>query len=178
MKKFLLLTTVLLVLFSSCKKSSSSAPSGVTATLNGKTKTFGAGAIAAKTSVAGITDIEIIAAVSATTGEAIDLSISNGLTGGMDSIVAGTYSDTSTRFTVDLSYDQDNTGSTSYDGGTSVGGSQGTGSVAQHVVITISSITSNSIKGTFSGDVYLNGDPTSTLLTVTSGSFNLALQKE
>lgn len=179
MKKIFILSIATIALFASCKKSSPSSSSGLSATVNGTGKNFNLLPMATKTYLAGIDQIEILGATSS--GEVLSIQIGNDLTGGADSIVAGTYSDTSTRFSIDVTYSSGITGPNpiSYEGGTFVDGSQGPGiTVTKNMTVVISSVTSNSIKGTFSGNIYLNGDPTAGTWPLVSGSFNLAMKQQ
>lgn len=173
MKNLYILSVALIGLFASCKKSSSTPPTLLTASLNGTNKNFGVSASGIKAVQSGITGYAAIGAVSISTGEEIDINIDNSLSG--DSIVPGTYSDTSSRFVVDLQYNTSALGD-SYEGGTETDGSQsGATGVSNHLKLVITSITATTISGTFSGNMYLNGDPTSTVIAVTNGSFNVPL---
>jgi hypothetical protein len=182
MKKIVILSIATLALFASCKKSSSSSATGLTASVNGTSKNFGIAAMATKTHLAGVTQIEILGATSSTADpEVLSIQIGNDLTFGADSINAGTYSDTSTRFSVEVTYASGLTGSSpiNYQGGTFVDGSQGPGTPAtNHMTVVISSITNNSIKGTFSGNIYQDGDPGAASWPVVSGSFNLPMTQQ
>jgi len=164
---------IALIAFSiSCKKSSTASAS-VTATVNGVNKSFGVSAFAAKAYEAGSTGIEIIAVANASTEESIAITIDNSLGGGVDSIVAGTYSDTSTRFELDVTYTPAAATNIDYTGGSDVDGSENGGVYPDHMTITITSISKTAIKGTFSGNIYLNSDPTQASLAVTNGTFSL-----
>lgn len=180
MKKIVILSIAMIGMFASCKKSSSSTPTGVSATIGGSNKNFSTLTAATKTNLGGFDEIVIMGEVaSGTTASTIDITIANDLGGGVDSIVAGTYADSSTKFSVSVDY-LTSSGSLPlpYSGGTNVDGSQSPASVPNHLVVTISSITSTSIKGTFTGNLYLGGDATSTALAVTNGSFNLPLKQQ
>lgn len=176
MKKIFILSIALIGLFASCKKSSSTPPpTSFTATLNGTSKNFGVSATGIKAFQGGVTGYAALGAVSLPSGEELDINIDNGLSG--DSIVAGTYSDTSSRFDIDLQYLVSPTGD-SYEGGTDIDGSQsGTSGLSNHLKLVITSITATTISGTFSGNMYLNGDPTSTVIAVTNGNFNVPLHQ-
>ena|ERR1700733_3749524 len=182
MKRILIPLIALTGLFASCKKSSSSPsiPPGISATLNGTSKNFSVGAIASKGHSAVTSYIEIGGAVSLTTGESILISLTNGLSGGVDSLVVGTYSDTSTRFTVNLTYTISNSNNDDYEGGSYVDGSQVPGiAVTDHLTVVISSITSTAITGTFSGNLYLQGvAPGTGAPWPISGTFNAPLPQQ
>ena len=90
-----------------------------------------------------------------------------------DSIVEGAYADNSDRFTVDGIYGKMD-GSMSYMAGTSIYEDQVSNNITpgQHFVVTITSITNEGIRGTFSGDFYANGDVVQgALIHVTEGEF-------
>jgi hypothetical protein len=176
MKKVFILSIAAFGLFASCKKSSSPSapPSGISATINGTSKSFNTAPFATKLRQSGIDEIIVYGALAS--GETISVMISNQLSGGIDSIVTGSYPDTSTRFSVAVGYQTGGASSVAYGGGTSVDGSQGSGTGTNHVVVNISSITSSSIIGTFSGNIYLNGDPAAASWPVTNGSFNVGFK--
>ena len=173
MKKILFIYLVVTCLFASCKKNSP-ASNSLTASMNGTNKTFATAALAVKVVRGGLTTIAIGGAVNVGTGEVLNIGIDNSLSG--DSIVAGTYSDTSTAFSLSLAYNSPNSLG-GYQGGTSVDGSEYFGSVpvSNHVKLVITSIDNSSIKGTFSGNIYLNRDLTNTPYPITNGNFSMKL---
>ena len=90
-----------------------------------------------------------------------------------DSIVEGVYADTSVRFSVDGSYGKLDL-SMNYMAGTSIYQDQVYYKVTpgQHFVGTITSITDEGIRGSFSGDFYADGDvEQGNLIHVTEGEF-------
>jgi hypothetical protein len=98
--------------------------------------------------------IGIIGAVSTT--EPIEISIGN--IPGLQPIVAGTYSDTSTSFAVEAQYAQNSTSGVSYVGGSNEDGStipSGNSAIANHFKVVIASTKGTTIKGTFSGNFTL-----------------------
>src|SRR5579872_7403338 len=154
MKKIFILSMALIALFAFCKKSSSTPSASLTATFNGTNKNFSVSAAGIKAVQSGVTGYAALGAVSLTTGEELDINIDNSLSG--NPIVPGTYSDTSSNFVVDLQYNVSTTGD-SYEGGTEIDGSQsGATGVSNHLKLVITSITSTTISGTFSGNMYLN----------------------
>jgi len=174
MKKILILSLALGSLFSACKKSSSGSAAALSATINGTGKNFVQNPLAAKTVLSGVTSISIVGAVNATTGESVNITINNFPS--QDSLVPGTYSDTSSRFDLNIDYIANVTSGDFYTGGTVVDGYiSGVTGLANHFKLVISSIGKTSIQGTFSGNIYLNGDPTATPWPVTGGSFNLKM---
>ena len=175
MKKSLIILLALTAFLSSCKKSNSSSSASITASVNGVNKNFSNTALAVEVKQAFGAGIVISGLVSIATGESISVSIDNFLSG--DTLVAGTYSDTSSRFTISLSYSPNNSGSGGYVGGTSTDGWLYFGGtiVTNHIKLIITSITNTSIKGSFSGNLYLNGDPTNPAFPIANGVFNLNL---
>ncbi|MDP4150378.1 MAG: hypothetical protein Q8927_01300 [Bacteroidota bacterium] len=166
----------LLTLSLSCKKSNNAGSSYfITATINGTAKSFATMPFAHVATNLGITLVGISGGVSNT--EPIDISVANIPSG--QPIVAGTYSDTSTSFVVEALYSPKSTSGVSYNGGSNEDGSNsglGNSAPGNHFKVVITSITSTEIKGTFGGNVYLNGDPASTVLAITNGSFYVKFQ--
>ena len=178
MKKIFILCIALIGLFASCKKSSSSGGSSLSATVGGTNKNFSTSAYAAKASQGGFYGYGMAGFASVSTEEEIDISITNEPSG--DTIIAGTYSDTSSRFNVDLEYltsaslaGIDYEGGTDWDGYNSSVGNP----VTNHVKLVITSVTATTISGTFSGNVYVDGDATTTPFSITSGSFSLPIRQ-
>src|SRR5258708_15934658 len=129
----------------------------MTATIGGTAKTFNVVApVASKQTSGGQTIITVTGAASTSTGEAMILEIDNGSSS--KDIIAGTYADTTANFGVGATYSVNQTG---YACGTAVvAGASVT--IKNHFKIVISSIDATTIKGTFSGDLFANGDPTVT----------------
>jgi hypothetical protein len=168
----------LVTVFSSCKKSSSGNPASsyfITATINGTTKSFATMPFAHTTMNGGITLTGIEGAV--TTTEPLLISVAN--IPSLQPIVAGTYSDTSTSFEVEALYSPNSPSGVSYNGGSNEDGSNsGLGNLVpgNHFKVVITSINSTTIKGTFDGNMYLDGNPASSVLAVTNGSFYVKFQ--
>ena len=155
----------------SCKKSNSSSGYHVTGSVDGPGKAFNTAPVATKATNTGATQITVDGFATGA-GETISLIIDNFPSG--KPILPGTYTDTSSDFDVALFYTQNL--SAGYAGGTSVtAGSNVT--IQNHVKIVITAIdTTSTIKGTFSGDVFLNGDVTAAKKTFTSGDFYVKFQ--
>ncbi len=177
MKKTLALSAVLIGLLFSCKKSNSDSSGSyhITANIDGTAKTFNSSALAVKITSSGFTSLGVGGGASPTTtaSDVVLINISN-IPGGKP-IVAGTYTDTSSSFTISCTYTLNPT--SIYMGSTDV---TGTGlpysAIKNHVKVVISSIDATSVKGTFSGDLYNNGDITGAKKTFTSGDFYVKLQ--
>lgn len=186
MKKIYFLSLAVIVLFFSCQKSNTlkpitttppvtpTTPTDVTPTPNyfitcdvdGVAKSFNANASATKTTTTwNFTILDFKGLISAAGSETLSIGIDNSLSA--DSIVAGTYSDTSSKFSLEALYVSPS--ATDYSAGTAV--SVKTQSAINHLTTTITSFSNGEIKGTFSGDFYLNSDPTSTKKSITNGSF-------
>jgi hypothetical protein len=153
----------------SCKKSSSSGSSGsyhVTASIDGSTHTFNVQPIGTLTTSLGYTIVGVAGAGSTSpNGEVIELTRTNA----SGSIVAGTYTDTSSTVLISGMYTASQ--SASYLCGT------GTPAVNyNHLKIVISSIDKTSVKGSFSGDFFLNDDPSAAKKSITSGDFYVKFQ--
>ena len=91
-------------------------------------------------------------------------------------IIAGTYTDTSSQFAIIGLYRLNTT--TQYVNSTNLAQAAfaaGT-PLVNHLKIVITSIDSATIKGTFSGDLFFNGDFTAARKTVTSGDFFVKFQ--
>jgi len=150
----------------SCKKSNSgSSGYHVTASADGSGKAFNTAPTASKITNTGFTQITIDGFTNAGV-ESMNLIIDNAPSG--KPLAAGTYTDTTSAFDVALFYTQNTT--TAYAGGTSVTTGASV-TIQNHVKIVITSIDSTAIKGTFSGDVFLNGDVTAAKKTITNGDF-------
>ena len=172
MKKRLFFAALLLGLAVSCKKSNSGSTSyHVTATIDGKNETFNVSPAATRTYIGGATYIAISGlATSSPTGGLLELGLSNNPGG--PAIKAGTYTDTSTIFTVTGLYQVST--SEQYAAGTVVFfGTSGGGNppLTNHFKLVITSVDSTSIKGTFSGDFFTGASTSGTKKTVTNGDF-------
>jgi hypothetical protein len=176
MKKILVLSFGLLVLMASCKKSNSSTDStstNVSFSMDGATKYFNSAITATKVRAGSSTVVSVtgITSASAAVTESFTLLFNN--TPSLDSITARTYTDTTSHFLVEAMYKTDFTSPNFYDAGTSFWHTAAAAGVqvANHLVVTITSIDSKSIKGTFSGDFYYRSDPSSSKKTITGGAF-------
>jgi hypothetical protein len=169
MKRVFILLVASFSLLASCKKSSSS-PYFMTAAVAGTAKTFNNALVATDQTNLGITTISIVGVASTTTGESIEITLDNALSG--NAIVPGTYTDTSSYFDVEAAYFLNP--STAYTAGSAVAGLAAGVSITivNHFKIVITSLTSTAVKGTFSGDFFADGDPTGVSVTILNGSFD------
>jgi len=174
MKKIILSMALFSALLS-CKKSNSGSSSGYhfTATIDGANHAFNTSPLATKVGNAGYTLLGVDG-FTTQAGETFAVSIDNTPSG--KPIVAGTYTDTTSDFDVSFVYVVNS--STQYVGGTNeTQMAVGAGvTVQNHVKIVITSIDGTSIKGTFSGDGFLNADVTGAKKTVTNGDFYAKFQ--
>jgi len=180
MKTIFVLPIITILLFSiwSCKKSSSK-PAGtsyfISAMVGGSAKTFNVSALAADTTLSGGSTGIVIIGLSDSTGSpaAFDLTISN--SPGLKPITTGTYTDTSTSYTLNSDYYSNYYATMSFNAGTGFASiASGAGiSITNHLKVVITSLSSTEIKGTFSGDYYFDGDPSASATTITNGSFYL-----
>lgn len=92
---------------------------------------------------------------------------------GKDSINAATYTDASTKFEVLAAYSPNISSNSDYHAGTTVFNEAklAGATIANHLTVKITSINNQTAKGTFSGDFYLDGDPTGTKKSITNGEF-------
>jgi hypothetical protein len=143
----------------------------VTCNVDGVAKSFNADAGATKTTTTwNFTILDFKGLVSLAGSETISIGIDNSLSA--DSIVAGTYTDTSTRFSLEAIYVSD--AAVTYDAGTTLAaasGAKGAPVITNHLTTTITSISNGEIKGTFSGDFYYNNDLNGTKKSITNGTF-------
>lgn len=164
MKKIVLFVALIGALVSCKKSNSGSSGYHVTASVDGAAKAFNTAPLATKLTNTSTTQITVDGFATGG-GESISLIIDNAPSG--KPIVAGTYTDTTSDFEVALFYTQNLTAA--YAGGTTVAAGL---AIQNHVKIVITSIdTTSSIKGSFSGDLFLNGDVTAAKKTFTNGDF-------
>ncbi|MEI9934070.1 MAG: hypothetical protein WDM71_04305 [Ferruginibacter sp.] len=161
---FLLPIVSLLFIFSSCKKDSANNVTGtITATVNGTSLSFNVEATAVLDTVRGNYGVAIIGLQSfSLSSKEITLAIS----GGSTPIAVGTYTDTSTvGRTVLIGY-ANAADSTAW---------SSTGTAPNISTVTITSLNSSQIQGTFNGqlELALGSNPGASTATVTNGSFNL-----
>lgn len=162
MKKLIFLLPVcLLLVVCSCKKSSTK-PANVagtlTVTIGGKAQTFNVGAVAHLDNTGGFNTLGIIGVQSTTTANSLVITVSS--TG---PITAKSYTDANSES--QLSYTTA-AGAIYQDDGTS-----GTSST-----VTIKSISSTNVQGTFSGTLMLITGTGAATQTFTNGSFNLDIK--
>jgi len=169
MKRFTFFSLVLVCTFVSCKKSNSSGYH-VNATIGGKGKAFNfiepVGLIE-KTGQA-ITSLVITGILDTAAGEAIQIQLSCGTDKG---IVPGAYVDTATDCVMQVIYSSDK--DHEYYAGTTIAGWAESSNITlkNHLKIVITSIDDKSVKGTLGGDIFLDGDVSTTAVTMTNGDF-------
>ena len=173
MKRTYLLALALILLISSCKKDNDAYY--IRCSIEGVARTFNVMTYPIKepdpaTQRYGIGSGGL--ATSDTEGDWFGFWIDNIPSG--DEIVAGTYTGTMADFGL-LGTFTDATAGHDWYGGSSVEEDAVTYSVpiANHFTVTIQSIDGNSIKGTFSGDFYADGDPREAKKSITNGEFHL-----
>ncbi len=167
-------------LFSSCGKSNSdNGAYHITCNIDGVASTFNTGALGHIDVDAGTANraltINGLTATSSTAGN-MGFVITNVPSG--DSIAAGTYLDTATRFEVLASYDNNIADLNDFEAGTSTyqEAVRAGSNISNHFMITIVAGTVTTVKGTFSGDFYQNGDAKGTKKSITNGDFYVKLQ--
>ena len=171
MKKIALSLALISVLLS-CKKSNSSSTSyHMTASISGNAKNFNVTPPVAQETKTGtvVNDVSITGILNASTGESLILSIDNNFSD--KSIVAGTYTDTSSTFNVQVVYAV-NLATQYWGGSVTASDAAGAGSpVKNHIKIVITSIDDKTVKGTFSGDLFGGGDISATPTPMINGDF-------
>ncbi|MDR3714856.1 MAG: hypothetical protein P4L51_18755 [Puia sp.] len=174
MKKMFILSIAAAGIFTSCKKSDSSPSYSMSANVAGTTKNFNAVTpIAQKVTVNDVTTITVTGVLSTSTGESMIIALDNSNGGGP--IVAGKYADSSSLYNLSANYIPA-LGSL-FQGGSIVWElASATSQPINHFVLNITSISSTSIHGSFSGDLFSYGDPSAAVKSVTNGSFNAKFQ--
>jgi hypothetical protein len=160
--RLLLLPFFVLVVLSACKKHSSTTNTTGTITVNidGAAQTFNVGATAHVDNTSGFYSLSLIGIQSASTANSIIVEVTS------DSpIVARAY--TGTNSEADMSYTQVSGNAIyQFDGSNS----------ASNATITVKSISSTNVQGTFSGTLELINGTGATSKTLTSGTFNLNIK--
>jgi len=97
---------------------------------------------------------------------------------GYDSIKAGVYPDTQTMYEVLASYSGNASSPDDYEAGTSnyQEAVRAGVTLTNHFTVTITSLTAQTVRGTFSGDFYFNGDVKGAKKSITNGDFYVKLQ--
>jgi hypothetical protein len=178
-KKILLFSALFVCVFVSCKKNNSSSGGSYhfTATIDGQAQTFNVSPLAVKVTNSGasLIAIEGFSAASSTTQI---LSVSWGNTSpNSANFTTGAYSDTATAYYIGGNYNPSTT--VAYVSGSGVTAAVGSSlpSGVQRLKITITSVDSTAVKGTFSGDFFFNGDVTQGKKTITNGDFYVPWKK-
>jgi hypothetical protein len=171
MKKLSLILLAFACTFLSCKKSNDSYY--FRCHIDGAARTFNVGTYAHKEIENGITAYLTGGfATSSTSGDWIGIYIDN--SSSSDDITTGVYEDSSPDFIV-LGTFTDATATIDYESGTSMYEDAITygHTITNHLKVTIQSIDGNTMKGTFSGDFYPDGNLNGTKKSITNGEFYL-----
>ena len=175
MKRIAILGIITLFVFVSCKKSGTDTNYHVSITVDGVTKTYTGYVRAGLDTTAGYKTLTVIGADSSTAfnnyfGFYLDNSGNNS-----SPITAGQYDDTSTDFILLANFTKN---AVEYEAGQSVAEDAAVASITiNHFKVTITSMSNGTIRGTFSGDFFEDGDVQSgTKLSITNGEFYLILQ--
>lgn len=174
MKKIFLIALASACLFISCKKSNDSYY--FRCTIDGTAKTFNFNPYAHEETENGITSYLTGGfATSSTSGDWMGIYIDNSASG--DDIGSGLYEDSSPDFTV-LATFTDAAAVIDYESGTSIYEDAITygHTIANHLKVTIQSNDGKTMKGTFSGDFYPDGNLNGTKKSITNGEFYLKWQ--
>ncbi len=170
--KPLMIYAAMILMIGSCKKADSLATYEIKCTIDGVQRTFNEQCIAGRQMANGFTAINIGGGAKAGLDETFGFIIINQPSA--KAIVAGTYVDNSTDFEILSTYSLGASGP-DYEAGSTVRDEfVSAGATLQSPFkVTITSITNETMTGTFSGDFYLNGSPGQPKRSITNGSFNL-----
>lgn len=178
--KILLVAVLAFCVLVSCKKSNSGSSNSYhfTATVDGKAQTFNVSPLATRITAYGITDIVIegFNGTSSSNTQTLSLGWVNS-SANSTPFGTGTWSDTSRKYAIAGVYAVPNTDQ--YASGTNVTGQASLSGVTitNHFKITITSMDSTAIKGTFSGDFYDMGNVSGAKKTITNGDFFVPWKK-
>lgn len=161
--KLLLLAVCVLFVVSSCKKSSNKPASTVgtiTVNIDGTAQTFNVGATAHVDNTSGFYSLSLIGIQSATVANSVIVEVTSS-----SPIVAGTYTGTNSQ--ADMSYTQVSGNAIyQFDGSNN----------ASNATITVKSISSTNVQGTFSGTLELISGTGAASKALTNGTFNLNIK--
>lgn len=180
MRRILTLSLIGWVIFSSCQKETSKAVDTnyhITCKVDGQEASFNVGATAYQIDSLGETIIAIAGADAASTSpKVLSLAIISIEPGA--AITAREYTDTSTVYGIGSDYIVQN-GIEEYVAGYDLPAiaQQNNVTLANHLKITIKEITDITIRGSFSGDYYLNQDVNANRKTITDGDFYVKIMK-
>ncbi|MBN8855872.1 MAG: hypothetical protein BGO55_15940 [Sphingobacteriales bacterium 50-39] len=162
---------LLAVLSLSCNKSHNTGSAYyIKATIDGVSKNFSGNVFATTVSNVQTNAVNINGLFSSSDGEGFNLAINSHAANVY--ITPGIYDDTSSVYTIALTYAPSAT-STLYASGnlTSDSAAHNGVTIVNHLKVAISAVTSTGITGSFSGDIFLNGNAASDKKTVTEGTF-------
>ena len=161
MKKLLLFSACIILALSSCKKDSPKTinSTGITATIGGSDFNFSTAATAQVISVSGLYSIQIIGSNgTGSSAQGVSISIQSD-----KPIIKGTYSVADASPFTDITYVENTSVSTPVSFSSNTVGT-----------VTITSISSTNVQGTFSGVLVSNQDITTTQ-TLSNGKFNVSV---
>jgi hypothetical protein len=174
MKKLFIAIVLFSILFVSCKKGNDT-NYHVTFTADGVNKSFTGHTFGHFETVGGFTTLSIVGATSSTSFDNyMGIYLDNST--GQGTIVAGQYDDTFTNFSLLSTY---SINAVDHEAGQSVAADAVTYGVTipNHFRVIITSMDDETIRGTFSGDFYKDGNvQTGTKISVTNGDFYVKLQ--
>lgn len=177
MKKGMFLILILGCVFLSCSKDQSTNDTYyLTCTIDGVPHTFNLLAGSRKETNGVNTAVFVHGVESASANTADYGFVITNLPSG-DDIIAADYPDTSTDFEILTTYQADQS-SLGFEAGTTVleEANMAGVTISNHFKVSITSINTETIKGTFSGDFYEDGDPHAAKKTISNGSFYLKFQ--
>lgn len=175
MKKLLLFSVVLSLVITSCKKDKGNDDYYFRFTVDGTAKAYSGFIAAHLDSSAGYVELTLLGANSQTSFDD-NMGIYINDFPAQKEIKPGVYPDNSSDFTVLTTYTNSNV---DYEAGQSVAeeGVLWNVPITNHFKVTITTLSKESVSGTFSGDYYEDGDVrTGTKLVITNGAFHLKFQ--
>lgn len=176
MKKIISIAIISIIAFTSCKKGSSGSNKyHVSFTVNGTNKVFTGYVAAHFDTTLNTVSLTVLGADSSTAFDNYFGFYLDNYTGGAP-IISGQYTDAMTNYTLLSNY---TVNGVEHDAGQTVASEAVINNVtiANHFKATITSITSTTVSGTFSGDFYQDGDVVNgTKLTITNGDFYVLRQ--
>ena len=164
MKKIVFAALSFLLLLTSCTKEATigmgTGTATISANVDGQSMTYNVNAKAVRINVPGAYSVEVVGYKSSSSSDQIAISLT-----GISPIGTGTYSENNANginvATINL-----------IDGGSQT--FVNSNSVTNPSSVTITSITSSSIKGTFKGDIFLSGSSSSTKKVLSEGQFSIS----
>ena len=177
MKRLFTFFTISSILFFSCKKDKADESFHLSCKIDGQTASFNTASFAGHLTNEAGTGFTFGGLTAATaSGDALGFVIID--MGATEKLGAGTYADSSTKFEILTTFTTGADGHAYEAGSTVFQQTNESSDIANHLKVSITSVTNETVRGTFSGDFFLEGDPTGAKKTITNGDFYLKLQEQ